>query len=58
MASSEKCQGSPVSRDGCSSLLRMEEDFSLVLRVVPDLQLSHPEMAQRCLAGVVVAVKL
>lgn len=31
---------------------RMEEEFPLVLKVVPDLQLSHPEMAPRCLAGV------
>lgn len=29
---------------------RMEEEFPLVLRVAPDLQLSHPEVAQRCLA--------
>lgn len=32
--------------------IRIEEEFPLVLRLVTDLQLSHPEMAQRCLAGV------
>lgn len=52
--STGSCQGSSVSGLGMivQVYFRMEEAFPLVLRAITDLQLSHPEMAQRCLARV------